>query len=177
MHQRLIVFSTPRLVLREMSADDAPFILELLNDPAFIRHIGDKGVRTLDAARDYIRTGPVASYKEHGFGLWLAERRDDSTRIGICGLLKRAVLDDVDIGFALLPQFRSGGYGFEAASAVIAHARDILGLRRLVAISNSDNYASGKLLEKLGLSFEKLVQPFPDQPPLRLYSVDFPVTP
>ena len=163
------ILQTARLVLREMNDADAPFILELLNDPAVLRYIGDKGVRTLDDAVEYMRTGPRASYAQFGFGLWLVELEDGTAPIGICGLIKRPMLDDVDVGFALLPRFRSGGYAFEAASAVIGYARDTLCLRRLIAIANADNEPSGKLLEKLGMSFEKMVQPFPAEPALRLY--------
>jgi ribosomal-protein-alanine N-acetyltransferase len=165
-----LILSTDRLVLREMVDDDAPFILGLLNDPSFVRNIGDRGVRSLDDARAYIGSGPAASYTRHGFGLWLVELRHDGTSVGICGLLKRDVLEDVDIGFAYLPEFQAKGYGFEAARAVLDYARDRLHLPRVVAIVNADNEASARLLEKLGMSFERMVQPFPGQSPLRLFA-------
>ena len=149
--------------------DDAPFILELLNDPSFIRNIGDRRVRTLDGARAYIRKGPVASYERFGFGLWLVELKDGAS-IGMCGLLKRNVLEDVDVGFAYLPAYQAKGYGFEGARAVLDHGRDVLRLPRIVAIVNNDNGPSARLLEKLGMKFERMVQPFPDEPPLRLFS-------
>jgi [ribosomal protein S5]-alanine N-acetyltransferase len=166
------IMSTPRLSLHELTAVDAPFILELLNDPSFIRNIGDRRVRTLDDARVYIQDGPAASYAAHGFGLWRVELTESRVPIGMCGLLKRDVLDAVDIGFAYLPAFQSKGYGFEAAAAVLTYARDVLQLTRVVAIVNADNEVSARLLEKLGLVFEKMVQPFPEEPPLRLFSVD-----
>ena len=153
-----------------VEGDDAPFILELLNDPSFIRNIGDRRVRTLDGARAYIRTGPVASYERFGFGLWLVELKDGAP-IGMCGLLKRDVLEDVDIGFAYLPAYQAKGYGFEGARAVLDHGRDVLRLQRIVAIVNNDNAPSARLLEKLGMMFERMVQPFPDEPPLRLFAV------
>ena len=165
-----VILTTARLVLREMNDDDAPFILELLNDPSFIKNIGDRHVRTLDDARGYIRNGPADSYEQHGFGLWLVQLTA-GTPIGMCGLLKRDILDDVDIGFAYLPPFQSKGYGFEAARAVLDYARDVLRLRRVVAIVNADNQASAKLLEKLGMAFERMVQPFADEPPLKLFGV------
>lgn len=172
-----MVLSTERLVLREFVDADAPFVVELLNDPSFIRNIGDRGVRTLDDAREYIRKGPAASYAQHGFGLWLVELKEGRTPIGMCGLLKRDVLDDVDIGFAYLPAFQSRGYGFEAGKAVLEHARDVLRLPRVAAIVNADNEASGRLLEKLGMAFERMVQPFPDEPPLRLFAANFALVP
>src|SRR5688500_8750235 len=122
------VLSTPRLTLREMTARDAPFILRLLNDEAFLHYIGDKGVRTEADARQYIAAGPAASYEAFGFGLWLVTLKDGEVPIGICGLLKRPVLDDVDIGFALMPEWRAAGYGFEATSAVVDYARTTLRL-------------------------------------------------
>lgn len=173
-----VILTTERLVVREMvvspghqaGLDDAAFILELLNDPSFIRNIGDRNVRTLDAARSYITNGPVASYERFGFGLWLVELTD-RTPVGMCGLLKRDVLEDVDIGFAYLPAYQSKGYGFEAAHAVLDYARDVLRLPRIVAIVNADNDASARLLEKLGMTFERMVQPFPAEPPLKLFGL------
>ena len=160
---------TARLSIRELVEDDAPFVVQLLNDPAFLQYVGDKGVRTLDEAREYITTGPRAMYAEFGFGLWVVEL-PDGTPIGLCGLLKRPVLDDVDLGFALLPQFRRAGYTLEAASAVMAYARETLQLDRLVAIVNPDNEASASLLERLGFSFEESRTVFPGAPPLKVFA-------
>ncbi|HEY1435325.1 MAG TPA: GNAT family N-acetyltransferase, partial [Thermoanaerobaculia bacterium] len=125
------VFETDRLVLRRLTAEDAPFILEILNDADWLRFIGDRGVRTLDDARHYIATGPVESYARHGFGLFLTALKAGGTPIGLCGLLKRDVLDDVDVGYAFLPQYRGNGYAQEAAAAMLRFARDTVGLARV----------------------------------------------
>lgn len=167
------ILETARLRLREFLDADAPFVLELLNDPAFIRNIGDRGVRTIDDAREYIQNGPRASYVRHGFGLWVVDLKATGDSIGTCGLLKRDTLDAVDVGFAFLPAYRGQGYGFESAGAVLRHARDVLQLPRVVAIVNADNEGSARLLEKLGMAFERIVQPFPGEPPLRLFAVSF----
>lgn len=164
------VIETERLILREMALDDAEFILGLLNQPSFLRHIGDKGVRTLDDARDYILNGPVESYQRNGFGLYLVESKESQAPMGICGLLKRETLDDVDVGFAFVPEFWSRGYAFESASAVLAYARDALGLERIVAVVSPGNQASIKLLEKLGLRFERMVRLSDDEPEIQLFS-------
>ena len=149
------VLETSRLLLRWITTDDAPFIFELLNEPSFLRYIGDKGVRTLDDARNYILTGPVASYQRYGFGLYLVLLKDGEVPIGMCGLLKRDSLPDVDVGYALRPAYWSKGYAFEAASATLAHGRDAFGLRRIVAITSPDNASSKALLEKLGMRYEE----------------------
>ncbi len=164
------MIETERLILREISLDDAEFILGLLNQPSFLQHIGDKAVRTLDEARDYIVNGPVDSYRRLGFGLYLVEARDSQTPMGICGLLKREILDDVDVGFAFVPEFWSRGYGFESVSEVMAHARDALGLERVVAVVSPDNRASIRLLEKLGLKFERMVRLSDDEPEIQLFA-------
>jgi [ribosomal protein S5]-alanine N-acetyltransferase len=158
----MIVCETPRLRLRHLNDADAAFILELLNEPDFIRNIGDREVRTLDDARRYIQHGPVASYNQHGFGLWLVELQNTAAPIGICGLLKRDYLNDVDVGFALRESFRGKGYAFEAASAVMQLGKQVLGLDRIVAITSPDNHASMGVLRKLGLEFERTVR-IPDQ--------------
>src|SRR5437660_1495232 len=140
------VLETDRLALRRMSMDDATFILQLLNEPSFLRFIGDKGVRTLDDARNYILNGPIASYERFGFGLHLTQLKANDIPIGICGLLKRETLKDVDLGFAFLPQFWRKGYAFESAAAVMAYGRNAFGLKRIVAITSPANEASIKVL-------------------------------
>ncbi|HDR8181193.1 TPA: GNAT family N-acetyltransferase [Bacillus thuringiensis] len=153
----MIVLETERLVLRWFDIKDAPFILELVNDPAWIQFIGDKRIKNLDDAKKYILNGPIDMYNKMGFGLYLVERKEDFTPLGMCGLIKRDSLEDVDIGFAFLEKFRSKGYGFESASAVIDYGVQNLGMKRIVAITTIDNINSGKLLEKVGLQFEKII--------------------
>ncbi|MGR3774422.1 GNAT family N-acetyltransferase [Bacillus paramycoides] len=153
----MIVRETERLILRWFDVKDAPFILELVNDPAWIQFIGDKGVRNLEDAKNYILNGPVDMYNKMGFGLYLVERKEDLTPLGMCGLIKRDSLEDVDIGFAFLEKFRSKGYGYESAAAVMEYGKNELGLKRIVAITSIDNADSGKLLEKVGLRFEKII--------------------
>jgi RimJ/RimL family protein N-acetyltransferase len=169
----LKVLETDRLILRWLSTDDAEFILGLLNEPSFLRFIGDKGVRTLDDARNYILNGPVDMYNRLGFGLYLTELKDGGLPIGICGLIKRDGLEDVDIGFAFLPKFWAKGYAYEAAAAVIAYGKTALGLNRIVAITSPDNYASARLLEKLGLRFERTIQLSKDAEEVRLFVSEF----
>jgi [ribosomal protein S5]-alanine N-acetyltransferase len=169
----LIVLATPRLVLRRLSVDDAAFIVELLNDSAWLRFIGDKGVRTEDDARDYIVKGPLAMYERHGFGLWLVELKEGRVPIGMCGLIKRDSLEDVDIGFAFLPAFRGQGIGHEAAAAVVAHGRNAFGLQRIVAITSPDNVKSATLLEKLGMRLEKTVKLDHHDDEVRFYALHF----
>ncbi len=148
---------TDRLTLRWLTTSDAPFILGLLNQPSFLHFIGDRGVRTPGDAEQYILQGPIKSYQRSGFGLYLAELKDGNTPIGICGLIKRDILNDVDIGFAFLPQFWSQGYAFEAASAVMVYGTNVLKLRRIVAIVSPDNDRSIRVLEKIGLKFESMM--------------------
>lgn len=152
------VLATERLTLRWLTAEDAPFILTLLNDPGWLRFIGDRGVRTVEDARKYILNGPAAMVERLGFGLYLTERKTDGEPMGICGLIKRDGLDDVDIGFAFLPQFCGCGYAFEAAAAVIPFGRDTFGLNRIVGITAPDNVTSIKLLEKIGMKYERTLQ-------------------
>jgi RimJ/RimL family protein N-acetyltransferase len=164
------VIQTERLVLRELELRDAGFILELLNEAAFLRFIGDKGVRTPADARDYIQKGPVDSYRRHGFGLYAACLRD-GTPIGICGLVKRDGLADVDVGFAFLTRYCSMGYAVESAAAVLAHARSVLRLRRIVAITAPDNFGSIAVLERIGLKFERMIRLAEGSPELKLFGV------
>ena len=166
------VLETERLILRRVTVEDGEFILELLNDPSWLRFIGDKGVRTPEAARDYISKSLVAMYERLGFGLYLTELKGEGVPVGICGLVKRDSLEDVDVGFAFLPEFRGKGYAYESASAVVAYGKRTLGLNRLVAITSPDNYDSARLLEKLGFNFERMVKLSGDSAEVSLFVSD-----
>ena len=167
----MIVLETERLTLRHASLDDAPFILRLLNEPAFLQYIGDRGVRSLEGARDYIAQRLIASYEQHGFGLWVVMRREAGDPLGICGLVKRETLPDPDIGFAFLLEHWRSGIGFESASGVQRFAFEKLALPRLLAIVNPENAASIRLLEKLGFEFERTSEPG-DGKVVRVYAVE-----
>jgi len=167
------IFETERLTVRLLTTEDAPFIVALLNDPAFIQYIGDRGVRTTADAETYLLKGPLASYAKHGFGLFLVSLKTEGIPIGICGLLKRDVLDDVDIGFAYLPAYVGKGYAFEAASATLDYGRKAYGLKRIVAVTSPNNASSIRLIEKLGLRYEKMVQLTPDAPEIKLLGRNF----
>jgi len=145
------ILTTPRLVIRGLTLEDAPFIVALLNDPDFIRCIGDRRVRSIADAHAYLSAGPLASYARHAFGL-CAVALAAGEPIGLCGLLQRDELPAPDLGFAFLPQYRSQGYAFEAASAVKADAHARLGVETLHAIVSAGNEPSVRLLEKLGFT-------------------------
>jgi RimJ/RimL family protein N-acetyltransferase len=164
------IAETERLRLRTISLDDADvaFHLALLNDPAFIQNIGDRGVRTLEDSRRYIAEGPVAMQERCGHSMYVVELKDSGTPVGMCGLIKRETLVDVDIGYAFLPAFRGRGYAYEAARATVEHAR-ALGITRLAGITSPANTASNQLLAKLGLRFKCLMHLTPEDPGTNLY--------
>jgi RimJ/RimL family protein N-acetyltransferase len=164
------VLETERLILRRFTVEDGKFILELLNEPSWLQFIGDKGVRTLEDARDYILKSLVAMYERLGFGLYLTELKGEGVPVGMCGLIKRDSLEDVDIGFAFLPKFWGKGYAYESASAVMAYGKRTFGLNRIVAITSPDNYGSARLLEKLGFNFEKMVKLPDDSEEISLFA-------
>jgi RimJ/RimL family protein N-acetyltransferase len=169
----LKVLETERLILRWLATEDAEFILGLLNEPSWLQFIGDKGVRTIEDARAYILKGPVDMYSRLGFGLYLVELREEGLSIGMCGLIKRDTLEDVDIGFAFLPAYWGNGYAYEAAAAVMTYGEKVLGLNRIVAITSLDNDRSAKLLEKLGLRFEKMLKLSPGSEEVKLFGAAF----
>ena len=169
----MTILETERLIIRELMESDAPFILQLLNEPSFIYFIGDKEVRTIEDARQYILSGPVASYQRNGFGLYLVALKDTATPIGMCGLIKRDELSDPDIGFAFLPDYWSRGFGLEAASAVLKLGADVLHLKRILAITSPDNDASGKLLTRIGLKYERMYSLSDDRPEVKLFVIEF----
>ena len=166
------VIETERLNLREMSEADAAFVLEVLNDPGFIRFVGDRGVRTVEDAARYVAERFAESYRQNGFGLWLVETKDGGVPVGMCGLLTRKELNVVEVGYAFLPAFREKGYAFEAASAATRYAREVLGLERLFAVVNPDNAISTRVLEKLGMKLERAVRLLGEESDVNLFSTD-----
>lgn len=165
------ILRTERLRLRTVNEDDAAFYLELLNDPDFIEHIGDRGLRTLDDARRHLREGPVAMQSARGHSLYLVEPIGGGAALGLSGLIKRDTLEHVDIGYAFLPQARGKGYALEAAQGVVRHAAG-LGIARLAAITSPGNTPSIHLLTRLGMRFERLATLAPEQDAVNLYLMD-----
>jgi RimJ/RimL family protein N-acetyltransferase len=154
--------------LRRLRFDDAPFLVKLLNEPSFLQNIGDRGVRNVEDAHRYLRDGPHAMYEEYGFGLWHVALRDGAP-VGMCGLLKRDNLPDVDLGYAFLPQFWGQGFAHEAAAATLRHGAQKFGLTRVVAVVSADNAGSIRVLEKLGMTFERMFTMREGEPDVRLY--------
>ena len=161
---------TERLILREIDASDDAFMLDLLNQPSFIKYIGDRNVRDLEQSREFIESRYRKSYADNGFGLWAVELKETGEPIGICGFVRRDSLPDADVGFAFLPQFERRGYAFESASAVMDYGRETLGLKRVLAITTQDNESSGRLLEKLGFKYDGLITQPHDTEELKLFS-------
>ena len=167
----MIIAETQRLVISKFTIEDAPFFLELVNTPHWIKYIGDRGVMTVEDAEERIREGHLKSYKEHGFGFYkLLLKNKNLKPIGTTGLIKRDALEDVDIGFAMLPNYEREGYGYESSVEIIKLAKDNFTLSRLVAITLDNNQPSIKLLEKLGFIYEKRVKPFEDDEELLLFA-------
>lgn len=155
------LFETERLKLRELTLDDTSFITELVNSEGWLRYIGDRNIKTKAQAQAYLENGPIKSYRENGFGLWLVELKEDKTPIGMCGILKRDQLEHPDIGFAFLPAFTGKGFAFEAAGATMRYANGKLNLSDICAIVMPENKSSVKLLEKIGMKYSKPFR-FPD---------------
>lgn len=167
------ILETERLILREFTTEDAPFILKLVNSPGWLEYIGDRKIRTEEQARSYLENGPMKSYKDHGYGLSMVALKKDETPIGMCGIINRANLENPDIGFAFLPEYIRQGYGMEIAGATMNFAHENLKLPTVCAITVTGNIASIRLLEKLGMKFSRMIN-FPDDPvELMLYRMDY----
>lgn len=141
---------TARLVLQELDAQDAHFILALLNTPGFLAFIGDRGVRSVPDALRYLAQGPCASYASHGFGLWKVRLRATGQVVGMSGLVRRESLPHADLGYAFLPEHSGQGLACEAGAAVLRHAFGKLDMGTVLAIVQPGNAGSIRVLEKLG---------------------------
>ncbi len=170
--QNGIILRTGRLTLRPFSVKDSRFILRLLNEPSFIRYIGDRGVRSLKDSQNYIEEKLLSSYNRCGFGLYRVELTKTSEPVGICGLVQRDYLPNADLGFAFLPEFCGKGYAFEAASASVQYAKADFALNRLLATTAQENKKSIQLLKKLGFEFDKMIRPPSEKKKIRLYAIN-----
>ncbi len=166
----MIIAETKRLVISKISLEDAPFFLKLVNTPNWIKYIGDRNLKTIKDAEDYLTNGILKSYKELGFGFYKLQTKLNNESIGICGLVKREQLDEVDFGFAFLPEFEGKGFGFEASTAILKVAKELFNIKKLLAITLPINSNSIKLLEKLGFTYEKRIKPFEDDEELLLFA-------
>lgn len=164
-----MILETERLIISELSIEDAPFFYDLVNDPAWIKFIGDRDVKTIADAENYLNTKIIPSYDKNGFGFYLVSTKKEDLPIGISGLIDRDGLEYVDVGYAFLPNFRGKGYAFEATNAILTFAKNDLQIDPIVAITNMDNIKSCKLLERLGLKFDKIIQLADDPEKCRLY--------
>lgn len=166
----MTLIDTNRLVIRNITEQDFHFIFRLLNEPSWIKYIGDKGIKTEDDAKNYIQTGPLQMYKDFGFGLFLVTLKENAVPIGLCGLIKRPSLENIDLGYAFLPEYTGKGYAFEATKAVIQYGKEQLSIDKVVAISTIDNLNSEKVLLKLGFSFDSLIKENNSSEELKLFT-------
>ena len=171
--ESMIVIETPRLRLRTFTPGDAPFYLGLINEPSWIANIGDRNIQTVEAARAALEAGPIAQFREHGYSFYIIERRSDGVAIGMCGMIRRDSLPGPDIGYAMLPAYWGQGYAYEAAAAVVRHARHTLRIPTLYGITSPQNQASINLLNKLGLRFERFTRMPPSGKDTNVYRKDF----
>ncbi|MCB0383646.1 MAG: GNAT family N-acetyltransferase [Psychroserpens sp.] len=167
----MIIAETNRLLLSKITVEDAPFLLELMNTPGWIKYIGDRNIKTVKQAETYIENNQLKCYETHGFGYYKIQVKAENLKtIGTSGLLKRDNLDHVDIGFSFIPNYHGKGYGFEAASEIINLAKTKFNIKTLCAITLPINQPSIHLLEKLGLSYQKTVKPFDNDEELLLFA-------
>jgi [ribosomal protein S5]-alanine N-acetyltransferase len=168
----MVFLETKRCNISTLQPSDAPFIFTLMNSPGWLQFIGDRGIRSIADARNYIFTGPMKSYRQYGFGLFLVQEKETGKKMGLCGLLKREQFDDIDLGFAFLPEYNGKGYARESAMAIMDFAINELKLSRLLAFTDANNIKSIQLLEKLGFIFEKMTS-WPNAADLKLFTINF----
>ena len=164
------IVETARFFVREITVEDADFVLRLVNEPSFVANIGDKSVRNLDDARRFILEGTWTNQERPGYGQFLIELKDGGDRVGVCGLLYRRSLDVSDIGFALLPEYWGRGLAYEAATELLEYGHSTLGIETIVGLTSHDNLPSIKVLKKLGMNFERDVKMSEDDPGTALFS-------
>ncbi len=153
----MTLITTDRLVLREFDLEDASFILELVNDQGWLENIGDKNVHSIEDAEQYLLSGPIRSYQENGYGLYMVELKLTNIAVGMCGLVKRDCFKSPDVGFAFVPEYRGLGFASEAGRSVLKYAKSQLSLNRVIGVTSMNNVGSMKALEKMGMQYDSLV--------------------
>ena len=170
----MTIAETQRLIITKITLEDAPFFVELMNTPHWLKYIGDRNIKTVQDAEENLKKGILKSYKEHGYGFYkLLLKEENNKTIGVAGLIKRKELEDTDIGFGFLPEYEGKGFGFEASVEIMKLAKHTFKLKRVLAITNPTNKNSIKLLEKLGLTYQKAINPFEEEKELLLFAKKF----
>ncbi|WKN40823.1 GNAT family N-acetyltransferase [Tunicatimonas pelagia] len=164
------ILETNRLVIKQATVDDTNFFYRLLNSANWLKHIGDRGIRSEEDAQSYIEDNFIDSYREHGYGLFKMMLKSSNVPIGVCGFVKRDYLESADIGFAILPECEGQGYTLEAAKALMHYGRTVLKLRPILAITTDTNSRSRALLTKIGLRETGTVKPNNSETEFLLYS-------
>lgn len=165
-------FETARLLIRPTSETDAAFIFQLVNTPKWIKYIGDRNIKSVKNARDYIKQKMTPQLERLGYSNYTLIRKTDNQKIGTCGLYDREGIEGIDIGFAFLPEYEKKGYAFEASAKIKEVAYNQFGIEVLRAITTKGNISSQKLLEKLGFKFTKLITIPNDKEELLLYELE-----
>jgi len=166
--------TTNRLIISKVTLKDAPFFIELMNTPSWLKYIGDRNIKSVEDAKNHLKNGILKAYKECGYGFYkVTQKSEPEKAIGIVGLVKRKELEHTDIGFGFLPNYEGKGYGYESSVAIMNMAKNKFKLNKVLAITNPDNKSSIHLLEKLGLSFQKRIKPFADNEELLLFAKTF----
>ena len=167
-----MILASERLYIRKLTLNDAPFFFELVNDPDWIRFIGDRNVQTIDDAKDYLQNRIFKSYEDFGFGFYAAVLKSTHEVVGITGFVKRDELNDGDVGFAFLPKGRGKGYAFESTQALMNYGTNTFKFQKILAIANNDNERSHNLLKKLGFEFKKYVKLYDEEDEISLFSLN-----
>jgi len=145
-----IILETERLIIREALPKDAVFFLKVMNTEGWLANIGDRGMRTIEDTQKHIEV-LHDEYKKNGYGYYVMDIKSDRATVGTVGIMKRDHLEHIDIGYALLPEYEGNGYATEGARALLHYAMQVLNLSPICAVTSFTNYASHKILERIGL--------------------------
>ncbi|HVG41509.1 MAG TPA: GNAT family N-acetyltransferase [Chitinophagaceae bacterium] len=167
-----IILETERLYLRQFTTDDSAFILELVNTEGWLRYIGNRNISNLEQAQNYLVNGPIKSYQTYGYGLCMVQLKSSNEAAGMCGFIKRDTLENIDLGFAFLPQFTGNGYAFETAKMTVNYGFEQLQQKKIAAITLPQNDRSIRLLNKLGFVYEQNIHPEDSKEDLLLFGLD-----
>jgi len=145
---------TSRLLLRHFSLTDLDDLFAIRSDPDVMRFIGVGQPHSMNQVRDSLEY-VISDWEKHGFGRWAIVHKADKKLIGWCGLAFLDKTDEIEIGYGIAKEYWGRGLTTEAAAASLRYGFEELKLDRIVAVAMPENIASRRIMEKIGMRFEK----------------------
>ena len=148
------MLETERLIIRKFTPEDLPALIELRADPEVNKFLGGTKFQNAEAISKRFQFY-LECYDKFGFGVCAIVWKETGKMCGWSGLMPLEDTGEIEVGYGMAREFWGKGIGFECARAWLEYGFEKAGLDRIVAIALPENTASWRIMEKLGMRYEK----------------------